>query len=333
MLAPAVAALLPPARPVASRATLVAIPPERGLPAPHPYAISPDGAVVVGGFSPANGFVYRVAPRSLAHFSPGGAEVYPNAVAAGGRAIVGVAKNAFAWTGGTLRTLAPLRADAASVASGVSADGATAVGYSQSEGGGFRAVRWRRGLATILQPLRGYPDMHARAAARGGSPVVGVAYDAAKSTRAFLWTELVGSRLLVVPHWAADSSAEAITPDGRLAVGSLSARARTAAARWDLRTGGISVLPPLPGATTAVALAVDPAGRYVAGFSGERAAVWNSAAAVQGLGAFLAAHRANVAGWTFEQVVGIGRTGRTVVLTGWGAKNGKSLGFVATFAD
>ena len=336
MLPLVAATVLLPASSFAPRATLVAIPIVKGIPPPHPYAISPDGAVVVGGFSPAEGFTYRVASRSLVRFAPNGAHVYPNAVADRGKAIVGVAKGAFLYIAGErggLRTLAALPHDVASVASGLSADGGTAVGYSQSPGGGFRAVRWRAGETRALQLIEGYPDMHARAVSRGGARVVGAAYTSERAIRAFRWTEFVGSGLLTIPDWASDSAAEAMTPDGRLAVGSISSRRQTLAARWDVAADRITTLPLLPGASTGSGLAIDPDGRWVGGFSGERACLWDAAGRALPLQSFLKARRADVAGWSFEQIVGLGRSGRKLVLTGWGARNGKSLGFVAAFWD
>ncbi len=317
----------------APSAALVMIPEIKNLPAPHPYAISSDGGTVVGGFSPANGFRYEVSSGRLTRLSPGGRAVYPNAVSDRGGQIAGVAKNAFVLAGKGYRTLPPLPGDSASVASGISSDGAAIVGYSQSEKGTFRAVRWRAGRTGVLGRVTGYPDMHARSVARGGAVVVGAAYNPSKAVRAFLWTEMLGARLLPLPSWANESSAEVITPDGRYAVGSVSARSRTTGARWALGFGKVLALPNLSGAPTGGALAVDPGGKFVAGFSGEKAVIWDSAGRVFTVQSFLSSRGASVGGWSFEQVVGIGRRGRRVILTGWGARNGKGAGFVAAFSD
>lgn len=318
----------------APSAVLVMLPEIKGLPAPHPYAISSDGGTVVGGFSPANGFRYDVGAGRLTRLSPGGRAIYPNGVTDGGRTIAGVAKNAFSLTGNAFRNLPPLPGDTASVASAISADGKAIVGYSQSEAGRFRAVRWREGRigkTGVLNAIAGYPDMHARGVSRGGAAVIGAAYDPSKAVRAFLWTELIGTRLLPIPAWAKESSAEAITPNGRVAVGSASSRSKTVAARWVVSLGKVTTLAGLPGSATGGALTVDPGGRFVAGFSEEKAVIWDPLGRVSSVQSFLAARGANVTGWSFEQVVGIGRKGNRVFLTGWGAKGGKSAGFVAAF--
>ncbi|RYG69748.1 hypothetical protein EON77_14435, partial [bacterium] len=275
--------------PIASTATLTKLPEVRPFPAPHPYAISADGGTVVGGFSPANGFRYDVGARRLSRFSPGGRPVYPNAVANGGRVVAGVARNAIVVVSGAVHDLRPLPGDSASVASAVSVDGLTVVGYSQSENGAFRAVRWKGGKLGLLGKVPGYADMHARAVARGGAVVVGGAYTPGKAVRGFLWTEMMGSRLLSLPKWANESVAETITPDARYAAGSASSRNRTSAVRWTLAKGTVLRLGDLPGADSASALGIDPAGKFAVGYAGEKAVIWDAAGRAIPLQSFLAA--------------------------------------------
>lgn len=317
---------------VAATATLTRLPEIKPFPAPHPYAISPDGRTVVGGFSPANGFRYDVGSGRLARFAPEGRAVYPNAVANGGRIVAGVAENAIVVVDGEVRDLRPMPGDAASAASAVSADGVAVVGYSQSENGAYRAVRWKGRQMGLLGKVPGYVDMHARGVARGGGVVIGGAYTPGKTVRAFLWTEMLGARLLPVPKGTNESIAEAITPDARYAAGSASSRTRTSAVRWTLAKGTVLRLADIPGADSASALAIDPAGRFAVGYAGEKAVIWDATGRAIPLQSFLAARGVPAAGWSFEQVVGIGRRGARVVITGWGSFKGKGAGFVATFA-
>jgi probable HAF family extracellular repeat protein len=127
--------------------------------------------------------------------------------------------------------------NSAGVATAVSSDGATIVGWMYGPGG-YRAFRWN--AESGMRPLGGLPNAvpHAEAfdVSANGSVIVGQSYDANRNFVAFRWTESTGMQSLGdLPGGDFFSQAYAVSANGRVIVGEGSA---------DDDIGGAYDLPP-----------------------------------------------------------------------------------------
>ena len=203
----------------------------------YAYAVSADGAVVVGWARNAAGqwraFRWTASGGMQDLGTLGGSESVAYGVSADGAVVVGSAENAagrgraFRWTAsGGMQDLGTL-GGRESEAWGVSADGAVVVGYARNAAGQWRAFRWTAaGGMQDLGTLPGYDRSFALDVSADGVVVVGVADNAAGQRRAFRWTAAGGMEDLnttyasLLTNGSVLIEARAISPDGRYIVGS-----------------------------------------------------------------------------------------------------------------
>ncbi len=178
---------------------------------------------------------------------------YASGVSGDGTVIVGWNENsaypllyaygqAYRWTeSGGVQGLGYLRPNGSfSVAHGISRDGSTIVGFSQSDGpfgGPFEAFRWRGGEGmTALPPLsNGNGWSEARAANADGSVVVGQS-DAGGPDHAVRWVNGLAQDLGTAPAYYA-SIAYATNDTGEVIGGAATSGAWTSATVWTPATG------------------------------------------------------------------------------------------------
>jgi probable HAF family extracellular repeat protein len=179
-----------------------------------------------------------------------------------------------------------------SAALGVSADGATVVGFSRSEASGaeHEAFRWTAGggMAGLGDFVGFIFDSEARDVSADGAVVVG--YGASTSGReAFRWTQAGGMvGLGDLPGSAFDSEATGVSADGAVVVGRGISGGGNEAMRWT-QAGGMVGLGDLPGsAFVSQAQGVSADGAVVVGYSlsasGEEAFRWTQAGGMVALG-------------------------------------------------
>lgn len=161
-----------------------------------------------------------------------------------------------------------------STASALSGDGTAVVGQA----GGNEAFRWvGPGTYQRLGTFGGYPISKATSVSDGGAVVVGYAYNTqAAVSQAFRWTAatgMVGLGYTGPTH--AHSEARGISRDGNTIVGwsrdFLTGNADPFA--WT-QSGGMRVLPLLPGRNTGGAYAVSADGSFIVGGDSVGAVIW-----------------------------------------------------------
>jgi probable HAF family extracellular repeat protein len=155
----------------------------------------------------------------------------------------------FRWTEqGGMVGLGQLNGSAYSLGLGISADGATIVGYSVGPGGS-RAFRWSAGtgmtglaqLPTISTPVNVATDLSGDA-----SIVVGYAWSSSDLFAVRWPTDAVITRLIPLPNGWLRATADAVSADGKVIVGRLSQGDWSQAFRWT-QNGGVVGLGDLPG--------------------------------------------------------------------------------------
>jgi uncharacterized membrane protein len=191
---------------------------------------------------------------------------------------------------------------------GLSADGSTAVGHSNTQS---RSFTWTRaggrqdlpagtGQATAIsgdastivglpafryrgpgtyQPLGSVgnlPDSWAQGVSGDGGVVAGVAFATGGPGVAWRWTPGGGMQALGYARPTDDySEAKAVSRDGGTIVGWSSGGGTSVAFRWTA-AGGMTTLPSIPGSTSDLAMAVSRDGNLIAGSSGF-AVIWGPA--------------------------------------------------------
>ncbi|MDM7916740.1 MAG: FlgD immunoglobulin-like domain containing protein [Candidatus Eisenbacteria bacterium] len=180
-----------------------------------------------------------------------------------------------------------------SIAFGVSPDGSTVVGESNSSQG-IQAFRWRRAEGMIgLGDIPGGPfASFAYACSADGSIVVGASDDATSGEEGtpFRWTEESGMVPLgTLGGPTSYGQADAITPDGSVIVGASQAPDGIFAFRWTEQTGMASLGDFAGGPALSRAAGVDAAGQLVVGtgskISGyDQAFRWTSGGGMVALG-------------------------------------------------
>lgn len=214
----------------------------------YPGAINRDGSVLVGGHVGGKPFRWTAGGGAVSLPTPpgwaeDGADGRGNAVSANGSVIAGTLFNnpghrrAFRWTtaGGTVLLDQPAEI-VGSDATAVSADGSTVVGWAYGSDGDEQAFRWTAaGGMQLLGHLPGFPEGPGSAntnqpngVTADGSVIVGIEWFSAASGVPFIWDEAHGMRDLetvLTSEYGLDlagwrlRSADGITPDGRVIIG------------------------------------------------------------------------------------------------------------------
>lgn len=339
--------------------------------------VSGDGSTVVGGSSsdagpdsvPSTEAFRRVAGGGMLGLGdlPGipeevlGTSSIAHDVSNSGSVVVGYGRNigsggnreAFRWTGGNMVGLGDLPGGIFfSEAFGVSGDGSTVVGYSNSQvsgisGSPFQAFRWTaaggmEGLGDL--PFGAYQSI-ARSVSDDGSVVVGEGRSQASGSNneAFLWTAgggMVGLGGLIPGAGAAVSSeALGVSSDGSVIVGRAVSTNGIEAFRWTA-DGGMVGLGDLPGHDFfSEATDVSADGSVVVGktrstngssIDGSEAFIWDSESGIRSVREILIENGVDLTGWTLSTASGISANGNVLVGSG---KNpaGKFEGWRASF--
>lgn len=288
-------------------------------PQPHPYSISADGKTVVGQFAPGQAFLWR--GGETARFKPNPnqsvLDTYAQSTNADGSIIVGKAGVAYRYGREIgFHLLGKLEGDIDSFAYDVSSDGSVIVGYSQASTL-TRAFVWTKegGLSEIPAPEPNKSSI-ALAVSANGKVACGISTDNSV-VRAFR-TDFETSSLLPIGNMHTDSSAYDVSADGQIVVGSAVYDDGSRAVYW--RNDQIYFLPNM-GQRQASAKCISPDGAYIGGNIGDDAVIWHKQQAVRLEGLV------NKPGWSFESINGITHVSGKVILTGWGAFRGKSVGY------
>ena len=294
-----------------------------GTPQPHPYALSGDGRVVIGQFAPGNAFIWR--GSEISKFKPSSdqsvLDIYAQATNQDGTVIVGKAKNAYRYSKASgFHSLGQLEGDIDSFAYDVNGNGNVIVGYSQAQTYN-RAFVWEKGegMTEIPTPDE-YTSSIALAVSHDGKAACGITTTGA-TARAFR-TNFRVSELLPIGKMYTDSVANDLTGDGSVVVGAVSGNDSSSAVYW--RAGQIYTLPNL-GRKTAVAKCVTADGLYIGGYCGETAVIWH--------GKEVTRLDSGSTGWKFESINGIAHVGNKIVVTGWGNRGGKDVGYHAVLNE
>lgn len=236
--------------------------------------------------------------------------------------VMGVTKP-FRWTAAGGLTLLPAPEGATtSGAVAVSADGATAVGYMDSEDG-YQACHWT--TAGGLQGLGFLPggiESRALAVSSNGSVIVGFSHSTA-GVRAFRWTGSGAMQNLGILTNGAISRAAGVSADGAVVVGMVQnsdAGRRERAFRWTAQQGMVDLAGP-PGTDDAAALATSADGSVVVGYMSntngwKQAFVWDAANGMRSVKSVLTAAGVDTGTWLLNMAMGVSADGRVVVGTG-----------------
>ena len=153
---------------------------------------------------------------------------------------------------------------------GLSGDGSTVVGYSDS-GTHQRGFTWAGpGTFQLLGTVGSYTESVARGVSGDGAIVVGESFDpTGEFGQAFRWTSGGGMQGLgYLVAGSSFSTARAVSRDGSTIVGwsTFPGGGHTDAFRWT-SSGGMQPLPSVPGAIGTHALAVNPDGGIISGYA------------------------------------------------------------------
>jgi probable HAF family extracellular repeat protein len=229
-----------------------------------------------------------------------------------------VAASAATAAGQSLTQLGFLGEGGPSIANGISADGRVVVGFSNSPDG-YRAFRWTaaggmQNLGAFVNP-GSYTSSEAHAANADGSVVVGTSIrpdSLNENGSPFRWTAAGGLEFLGSMGGTAGGWAYAITPDGSVIAGSMSATIMDYAAfRW-LSPGPPAPLAGVPGQVSASAHAIAADGRTFAG-SISIGSLVNHHGALWGDGGFTVSVLPDLCSQGISSVLGMTPDGRTQV--------------------
>ncbi len=294
------------------------IPRVKGIPSPHPYAISADGKTVVGQFAPGNPFTWR--GGDTATFRPSSnvnvLDQYAQGVSADGKTIVGKAGGAYIWTRGKgMKAIG----DSSTFAYGVSEDGTKVA--CQVDG-----KKDRKGFIWSESGVINLESFSPICMSGNGKVVAGIQM-VKGSVRAFYFHDQV-AEALPIPEEFSDSAAFATNRDGNVIVGNVFNSNGTFAASW---TNGKFVKLDNLAQQEAVAKSVTRDGKYIGGYAGSEAVVWSPDGKANYVEMIFRHSGGNTAGWKFESVNGIARVGDKIFITGWGHLNGKDAGYYGSF--
>jgi len=135
----------------------------------------------------------------------------------------------------------------AGAALAVSSDGRVIVGYG-FENFQDNAVSWAPGGGPVrlFESARSRPVSHARGVSENGLAIVGFMSNSRNEDEAFRWTAEDGVVGIGVPPGSSNSTAEAVSGDGSVIVGSFRGPASPRAFRWTAKDGMVE-LADLPG--------------------------------------------------------------------------------------
>ncbi|MEI7577940.1 MAG: hypothetical protein WCK51_13695 [Armatimonadota bacterium] len=292
-------------------------------PQPHPYALSGDGRVVVGQFAPGNAFVWR--GSEISKFKPtldhSVLDIYAQATSHDGNVIVGKAGQAYRYSRASgFQLLGKLPGDIDSFAYDVSSDGNVIVGYSQASNYN-RAFVWRTADGMVEIPAPGANTSSiALAVSANGKVACGIS-TADTSAKAF-WTDFRVSELLPMGKNHTDAAANDVNGDGSIIVGTVSGEDSSSAVYWKGKQ--IFFLPNL-GRRVAVAKCISADGSYIGGYSGDDAVIWHGKEIIK--------LDSIASGWSFESVNGITHVGNKLIVTGWGNRAGKDVGYYLVMSE
>jgi probable HAF family extracellular repeat protein len=294
-----------------------------------------DGSVVVGYSSARPGSPQhpeRVEPTAIrwtssgglrAIVAAGGGDTQALGVAAAGQWVAGgyaaagrpLAACLFGEDGG-VSPLEPTARPYVSLATGVSAAGDVAVGYSQ--GDEANAFRWTAGDGLRALDLPG-PGL-AYGVSDDGAVVVGAGAGPAGVQQAFVWTPGRGESWLPALPGGRHSAALAVSRDGTAVVGVSESHEGPQAFLW--REDGLLGLGDLPGGVfDSRATSVSAGGATVVGESRgqgdlREAFVWTARDGIRPLGEVLAAAGVDLTGWKLTTAAAVSADGRVVAGTG-----------------
>jgi probable HAF family extracellular repeat protein len=314
-------------------------------------AVSADGRVVVGEAEVSSGVALAVRwvdgrLESLGDLSGGNIESVALGVSPDGSVVVGqgsgsAGPEAFRWAGGVMQGLGGLGDPVffGSTAYAASSGGVVIAGIREGEVTIYEACRWRTGSIEGLGYLGGSAASSVSLAITPDASVIVGNSESARGVEAFRWQDGVMVALGDLNEGApfANSSANAVTPDGQTIVGygAVGNGQSLRAVRW---VGGvIQDLGELPGGPElGSALGVSASGRVVVGYGtvaggATEAFIWTPQRGMISLKSYLVNTLgiAGVSGWTLSVATGISADG--TVICGYGRNTaGATEGFVAT---
>ena len=317
------------------------------------HGISADGLTVAGAVSFSSGDVATTwTPDGTATNLNLGSWTRAIAASDGGAAVAGwsgsTARDAFRWTpAGGMVSLGGLPGIPLSQRydqpTDITPSGAVIVGGAGTQSTtSTRAFRWTAATGMVsLGLLAGsnQPATTASGVSDDGNVIVGTAHGSADPNQPFRWTPAAGVHALAGLPAGSFGSAQDVSGDGTVVVGSLRL-GRTIpnweAFRWT-EAGGLTFLPRPTGgdADRASATATNADGSVIVGQTVDdavgRAAIW-----IDGqqhtLESLLTAAGADITGWSFFEAVDVSADGRTIVGRGTLASVG-TVGFVAVIPE
>lgn len=228
----------------------------------------------------------------------------------------------YRWTetGGYLAPVSPPGLGTG-VARGISGDGTIVVGDRGTTGTGFYAFRYDGGGYTVFDDVGDdalyylFHDVSADGRYAVGTGRIPPAYGDRKLFRhdfnTGLRVVLAGSNF----NW----SATAISADAGVVIGSQSNTA-ISPFRWDVGSGGVTLIGSLDPTRTAYANDLDGDGSVIVGRSltetGSTAFVWDAAGGIRSLAAYVTEKGGSASAWTFSEALGISDDGDAVLATG-----------------
>jgi probable HAF family extracellular repeat protein len=311
------------------------------------WALSADGAVVVGGTLSASGaeafrWTSEAGMLGLGGLA-GGASSVAFGVSSDGEVVVGsgssevdvgaprpMSRNeAFRWTSEQgMVGLGDLGGGSfESVARGASADGSVIVGYSASPTG-LEAFRWAETTGMVgLGDLAGWSFSSAAfGVSADGSVVVGRSVQQGGSLEAFRWTPTGGMvGLGDLPGGRFESSAYGVSADGSVVVGEGASASGAEAFRWTSEGGMVGLGELTGGDFRSAAHGVSADGLVVVGESVSTSAeafVWDSAHGMRSVRAQLVALGVDMTGWTLSDATAVANDGlgrdNSITIVGYG---------------
>jgi probable HAF family extracellular repeat protein len=225
---------------------------------------------------------------------------------------------AYLWLDGALSSSLdwygpPPTVSAGATVTGLSADGTTAVGSSNTNLTGQHAFRWTASEGMTSLGFLGGTNLAALAndVSADGKVVVGHS-SSLIGQQAFIWNAQDGMRGLGVLPGDTSSDAFGISADGSTVVGISYGPNRQRAFRWTAATG----MQDLNFGLFSGAADLTPDGSVIVGFSGQDAMLWDASHGPRKLADILAEAGVSIGGWTSLDAHGISADATIVVGSG-----------------
>ncbi len=293
------------------------------------FDVSADGRTVVGSSqygaigvsSLMQAFVWTKATGQVALGDLNGGQLSSlgQAVSADGSVVVGETEgHAFRWTAaGGMEDLGEW------FALGVSADGATLVGYQEVPFVGRVGVRWTR--AGGLEDLGSLPgntvDAFLADASADGTTLLGQSMTGNFDVQPTLWTASAGLvGLGDLPGGLIYAVGAGISDDGSVAAGWAISDGGLEAFRWTSVTGLVSLDPAGSQQFTSIAHGISANGELIAGYAEQvgDAAIWDEEHGFRSVRALLAGHAVDLGGWGLSEATAVERTQDAIIVVGYG---------------